>query len=155
MGLSEEPPAGASEDGLEDEPEDGVLAHGGALEAFGDSAEARALLGGLRAVLGDRAAREGVLQRFRGAGGPGGGQGSLALPAVRPGLDPLPPGVTAWEPLWCGGDRAQGGGRPRGPGTCLLAELLRRTRALGPRGAPGQEAGSTSGGGSRCLTQPR
>ncbi|KAM5305967.1 tubulin-specific chaperone D isoform 2-T2 [Glossophaga mutica] len=65
MGLSEEPPAGASEDGLEDQPEDGVLAQGGALEAFGDSAEARALLGGLRAVLGDRAAREGVLQRFR------------------------------------------------------------------------------------------
>ncbi|XP_053517293.1 tubulin-specific chaperone D isoform X4 [Artibeus jamaicensis] len=65
MGLSEEPPAGAAEDGLEDEPEDGVRAHGGALEAFGDSAEARALLGGLQAVLGDRAAREGVLQRFR------------------------------------------------------------------------------------------
>ncbi|XP_053767028.1 tubulin-specific chaperone D isoform X2 [Desmodus rotundus] len=65
MGLSEEPPAGAPEDGLEDEQEDGVLAQGGALEAFGDSAEARALLGGLRAVLGDRAAREGALQRFR------------------------------------------------------------------------------------------
>ncbi|XP_054449170.1 tubulin-specific chaperone D [Pteronotus mesoamericanus] len=65
MGLSEEPPAGAPEDELEDGPEDGALARGGALEAFGDSAEARALLGGLRAVLGDRGAREGVLQRFR------------------------------------------------------------------------------------------
>ncbi|XP_070417334.1 tubulin-specific chaperone D isoform X2 [Equus przewalskii] len=61
MALSEEPAAGAREDGAEE----GALARGGVLEAFGDGAETRELLGRLRAVLGDRAAREGVLERFR------------------------------------------------------------------------------------------
>ncbi|XP_022379305.1 tubulin-specific chaperone D isoform X2 [Enhydra lutris kenyoni] len=61
MALGEEPAAGAPEDGAEEE----ALAHGGALEAFGESAEIRALLGRLRAVLGDRAAQEGALERFR------------------------------------------------------------------------------------------
>lgn len=65
MALGEEPATGAPEDGAEDE----ALARGGALEAFGESAETRALLGRLRAVLGDRAAREGALERFRGARG--------------------------------------------------------------------------------------
>ncbi|XP_059235927.1 tubulin-specific chaperone D isoform X2 [Mustela nigripes] len=61
MALGEEPAASAPEDGAEEE----ALAHGGALEAFGESAETRALLGRLRAVLGDRAAQEGALERFR------------------------------------------------------------------------------------------
>nr|XP_055174280.1 tubulin-specific chaperone D-like [Nyctereutes procyonoides] len=61
MALGEERAAGAPEDGAEDE----VLARGSALEAFGESAETRALLGRLREVLGDRAAREGALERFR------------------------------------------------------------------------------------------
>ncbi|XP_070340005.1 tubulin-specific chaperone D isoform X5 [Equus asinus] len=61
MALSEEPAAGAREDGAEE----GALARGGVLEAFGDGAETRELLGRLRAVLGDRAAREGALERFR------------------------------------------------------------------------------------------
>ncbi|KAF0887111.1 TBCD protein, partial [Crocuta crocuta] len=61
MALGEEPAAGAPEDRAEDE----ALARGGALESFGESAETRALLGRLRAVLGDRAAREGALERFR------------------------------------------------------------------------------------------
>ncbi|XP_032726201.1 tubulin-specific chaperone D isoform X3 [Lontra canadensis] len=61
MALGEEPAAGAPEDGAEEE----ALAHGGALEAFGESAETRALLGRLRAVLGDLAAQEGALERFR------------------------------------------------------------------------------------------
>nr|XP_045746113.2 tubulin-specific chaperone D [Mirounga angustirostris] len=61
MALGEEPAAGAPEDGAEDE----ALARGGALEAFGEGAEVRALLGRLWKVLGDRAAREGALERFR------------------------------------------------------------------------------------------
>ncbi|XP_019517416.1 PREDICTED: tubulin-specific chaperone D isoform X1 [Hipposideros armiger] len=61
MAVGEELAADAPEDG----PEDGALACGGALESFGDSAETRALLGRLRALLGDRAAREGALERFR------------------------------------------------------------------------------------------
>ncbi|XP_026339570.1 tubulin-specific chaperone D isoform X2 [Ursus maritimus] len=61
MALGEEPATGAPEDGAEDE----ALARGGALEVFGESAETRALLGRLRTVLGDRAAREGALERFR------------------------------------------------------------------------------------------
>ncbi|XP_032285686.1 tubulin-specific chaperone D isoform X3 [Phoca vitulina] len=61
MALGEEPAAGAPEDGAEDE----ALARGGALEAFGEGAEIRALLGSLWKVLGDRAAREGALERFR------------------------------------------------------------------------------------------
>ncbi|XP_024902820.1 tubulin-specific chaperone D isoform X2 [Pteropus alecto] len=65
MALNEKPAAGAPEDGMEDGPEDGALALGGTLESFGDSAETRALLGRLRTVLGDRSAREGVLERFR------------------------------------------------------------------------------------------
>ncbi|XP_036125871.1 tubulin-specific chaperone D isoform X1 [Molossus molossus] len=67
MGVSEEP--GAPEDGMEngseDGPEDGALARGGCFEAFGDSAETRALLGRLPELLGDGAVREGALQRFR------------------------------------------------------------------------------------------
>ncbi|XP_066237763.1 tubulin-specific chaperone D isoform X2 [Saccopteryx leptura] len=65
MDLSEELPAGAQKDGLEDGPEDGALARGGALEAFNDSAETRALLGRLQAVFKDRTAWESTLQRFR------------------------------------------------------------------------------------------
>nr|KAF6459248.1 tubulin folding cofactor D [Rousettus aegyptiacus] len=65
MALNEQPAAGAPEDGMEDGPEDGALALGGTLESFGDSAETRALLGRLRAVLGDHSAREGALERFR------------------------------------------------------------------------------------------
>nr|XP_060503670.1 tubulin-specific chaperone D [Panthera onca] len=61
MALGEEPAAGAPEDGAEDE----ALARGGFLESFCESAETRALLARLPAVLGDRAAREGALERFR------------------------------------------------------------------------------------------
>lgn len=74
MALGEEPAAGAPEDGAEDE----ALARGGALEAFGEGAEIRALLGSLWKVLGDRAAREGALERFRGARG-----APVRLPGVR------------------------------------------------------------------------
>ena len=63
MALGEEPAAGAPEDGAEDE----ALARGGFLESFCESAETRSLLARLPAVLGDRAAREGALERFRGA----------------------------------------------------------------------------------------
>ncbi|XP_062936879.1 tubulin-specific chaperone D isoform X4 [Cynocephalus volans] len=52
---------GSSAGGAEDE----APACGTALEAFGESAESRALLGRLRAVHGDLAAREVVEQRFR------------------------------------------------------------------------------------------
>lgn len=77
MALSEEPVAGASEDPaedpvedpVEDAAEDAALACGAALESFGESAETRELLGRLPAVLGDRSAREGALERFRGAHG--------------------------------------------------------------------------------------
>ncbi|XP_047614362.1 tubulin-specific chaperone D isoform X2 [Phacochoerus africanus] len=69
MALSEEPapgaPADAAEDRAEDAAEDAALARGAALESFGESAETRELLGRLPAVLGDRAAREGALERFR------------------------------------------------------------------------------------------
>ncbi|KAM9750004.1 tubulin-specific chaperone D isoform 2-T2 [Dama dama] len=73
MALSEEPVAGASEDPaedpvedpVEDAAEDAALACGAALESFGESAETRELLGRLPAVLGDRSAREGALERFR------------------------------------------------------------------------------------------
>ncbi|XP_036159520.1 tubulin-specific chaperone D isoform X2 [Myotis myotis] len=65
MGLDQEPAAGAAEDSPEDSPEDGAPARGGTFEAFGDSAETRALLGRLPEVLGDCAARESALQRFR------------------------------------------------------------------------------------------
>uniref|UniRef100_A0A8C3W5F8 Tubulin-specific chaperone D n=1 Tax=Catagonus wagneri TaxID=51154 RepID=A0A8C3W5F8_9CETA len=69
MALSEEPAPGAPEDPaegrLEDAAEDAALARGAALESFGESAETRELLGRLPAVLGDRAAREGALERFR------------------------------------------------------------------------------------------
>uniref|UniRef100_A0A8C6FY43 Tubulin-specific chaperone D n=1 Tax=Moschus moschiferus TaxID=68415 RepID=A0A8C6FY43_MOSMO len=69
MALSEEPAAGAAEDPaedpLEDAAEDAALACGAALESFGESAETRELLGRLPAVLADRSAREGALERFR------------------------------------------------------------------------------------------
>ncbi|XP_072796049.1 tubulin-specific chaperone D isoform X2 [Vicugna pacos] len=69
MALSEEPAAGApedpAEDRAEDAAEDAALARGAALESFGESAETRELLGRLRTVVGDRAAREGALERFR------------------------------------------------------------------------------------------
>lgn len=87
MGLKQEPAAGSPEDGPEDGAEDGAPARGGTFEAFGDSAETRALLGRLPGLLGDRAAREGALQRFRGARGPEGGAG--------PGRRPLPRRVAA------------------------------------------------------------
>lgn len=74
MALSEEPAAGAAEDPaedpVEDAGEDAALACGAALESFGESAETRELLGHLPAVLADRSAREGALERFRGAHGP-------------------------------------------------------------------------------------
>ncbi|XP_074200185.1 tubulin-specific chaperone D isoform X2 [Camelus bactrianus] len=70
MALSEEPAAGApedpAEDRAEDAAEDAALARGAALESFGESAETRELLGRLRTVVGERAAREGALERFRG-----------------------------------------------------------------------------------------
>lgn len=81
MALSEEPAAGAPEDG----PEDAALARGSALESFGDSAETRALLGRLRVLLGDRAAREGALERFRGALARGPEAGPPPSPRRRPG----------------------------------------------------------------------
>uniref|UniRef100_A0AAA9U1Z4 Tubulin-specific chaperone D n=1 Tax=Bos taurus TaxID=9913 RepID=A0AAA9U1Z4_BOVIN len=69
MALSEEPAAGAAEDPVEDPVEDAgedaALACGAALESFGESAETRELLGHLPAVLADRSAREGALERFR------------------------------------------------------------------------------------------
>ncbi|XP_055431450.1 tubulin-specific chaperone D isoform X3 [Bubalus kerabau] len=69
MALSEEPAAGAAEDPaedpVEDAGEDAALACGAALESFGESAETRELLGRLPAVLADRSAREGALERFR------------------------------------------------------------------------------------------
>uniref|UniRef100_A0A8D0VGQ4 Tubulin-specific chaperone D n=1 Tax=Sus scrofa TaxID=9823 RepID=A0A8D0VGQ4_PIG len=65
MALSEEPAPGAPADAAEDRAEDAALARGAALESFGESAETRELLGRLPAVLGDRAAREGALERFR------------------------------------------------------------------------------------------
>lgn len=95
MGLDQEPAAGAAEDSPEDSPEDGAPARGGTFEAFGDSAETRALLGHLPEVLGDCAARESALQRFRGACGPSAGPRgarrgeALALRPVRAlGRDP-------------------------------------------------------------------
>ncbi|XP_002723088.2 tubulin-specific chaperone D isoform X1 [Oryctolagus cuniculus] len=61
MDLSKEPVAGARDDEVEEE----ALAYGAALEAFSESAEARALLGGLREAHGERAAREAAVERFR------------------------------------------------------------------------------------------
>nr|XP_005887835.1 PREDICTED: tubulin-specific chaperone D isoform X2 [Bos mutus] len=65
MALSEEPAAAPAEDPVEDAGEDAALACGAALESFGESAETRELLGHLPAVLADRSAREGALERFR------------------------------------------------------------------------------------------
>lgn len=64
MVLSDEPAASAAEEEMEDD----ALSSGAALEAFGESAETRALLGSLPAVHGERAAREVAEERFRGAG---------------------------------------------------------------------------------------
>nr|XP_047302743.1 tubulin-specific chaperone D isoform X5 [Homo sapiens] len=61
MALSDEPAAC----GPEEEAEDETLAFGAALEAFGESAETRALLGRLREVHGGGAEREVALERFR------------------------------------------------------------------------------------------
>ncbi|XP_069339168.1 tubulin-specific chaperone D isoform X2 [Eulemur rufifrons] len=61
MALGDAPAAG----GPDEEAEDDALARGAALEAFGESAETRALLGRLREVHGDRAARELAEERFR------------------------------------------------------------------------------------------
>ncbi|XP_040845817.1 tubulin-specific chaperone D isoform X3 [Ochotona curzoniae] len=61
MALSDEPAAGDPKDEAEEE----APALGPALEAFGESAEVRALLGGLRDVLGERAEREAAQERFR------------------------------------------------------------------------------------------
>ncbi|XP_063655539.1 tubulin-specific chaperone D isoform X2 [Pan troglodytes] len=61
MALSDEPAAG----GPEEEAEDETLAFGAALEAFGESAETRALLGRLREVHGGGPEREVALERFR------------------------------------------------------------------------------------------
>lgn len=114
MALGEEPAASAPEDGAEEE----ALAHGGALEAFGESAETRALLGRLRAVLGDRAAQEGALERFRGARG-----APARLPCVRAVGLQLAPGARLWEPCARGGGGAAG---PRGGGRSLSACRWRR-----------------------------
>ncbi|XP_055448634.1 tubulin-specific chaperone D isoform X2 [Psammomys obesus] len=61
MVLSEEPAAGAAEEDVEED----ALVRGAALEAFGESAETRALLSSLPAVHGERAAREVAEERFR------------------------------------------------------------------------------------------
>lgn len=66
MVLSNEPAASAAE---EEEVEDDALVRASALEAFGESAETRALLRSLPAVHSERAAREVAEERFRGAGG--------------------------------------------------------------------------------------
>ncbi|XP_063473164.1 tubulin-specific chaperone D isoform X3 [Symphalangus syndactylus] len=60
MALSDEPAAG----GPEEEAEDETLAFGAALEAFGESAETRALLGRLREVHDGGAESEVALERF-------------------------------------------------------------------------------------------
>lgn len=76
MVLSDEPAATtAAED--EEEVENDVLSSGAALEAFGESAETRALFGSLPAMHGERAAREVAVERFRGARG-----ASSCCPAV-------------------------------------------------------------------------
>ena len=72
MGAVEDP----VEDRAEDAAEDAALACGASLESFGESAETKELLGRLPAVLGDRAALEGALERFRGARGPEEGRGA-------------------------------------------------------------------------------
>ncbi|XP_064126499.1 tubulin-specific chaperone D isoform X1 [Loxodonta africana] len=66
MALSDEPAAvdpGAQEEDAGREPD--ALARGGVLESFGESAETRELLGRLRDVHGELAAREVALERFR------------------------------------------------------------------------------------------
>lgn len=68
MVLSDEPAATTAAE-EEEEVEDAALSSGAALEAFGESAETRALLGSLPAVHGERAAREVAEERFRGACG--------------------------------------------------------------------------------------
>lgn len=81
MALSDLPVAGAAEEEAEDE----ALARGAALEAFGESVEIRALLGRLRVVHGERAAREVAEERFRGAGRTGrAGEGGSPTPTPTP-----------------------------------------------------------------------
>jgi hypothetical protein len=65
MVLSNEPAASAAEEEVEDD----ALVRASALEAFGESAETRALLRSLPAVHRERASREVAEERFRGAGG--------------------------------------------------------------------------------------
>lgn len=65
MVLSNEPAASAAEEEVEDD----ALVRASTLEAFGESAETRALLRSLPAVHGERASREVAEERFRGAGG--------------------------------------------------------------------------------------
>lgn len=65
MVLSNEPAASAAEEEVEDD----AVVRASTLEAFGESAETRALLRSLPAVHGERASREVAEERFRGAGG--------------------------------------------------------------------------------------
>lgn len=85
MALSDEPAAG----GPEEEAEEETLVFRAALEAFGESAETRALLGRLREVHGGGVAREVALERFRGAWA-----GSRARFLPQPGLGA--PGALSW-----------------------------------------------------------
>lgn len=142
MALGEEPAAGAPEDGAEEE----ALAHGCALEAFGESAETRALLGRLRAVLGDRAAQEGAVERFRGARG-----APARLPCVRAVGLQLAPGAHLWEP--CARGRPESSAFPRrrlcgpggGDGRSRRAPACRRQR----RGRAGEQMAVRPGDGPR------
>ncbi|KAL1779263.1 tubulin-specific chaperone D [Sigmodon hispidus] len=61
MVLSDEPATSTAEEEVEDD----ALSSSTAMEAFGESAETRALFGSLPAVHGERAAREVVVERFR------------------------------------------------------------------------------------------
>jgi hypothetical protein len=92
MSLTDSPAAMALSDvSANEEPEEDAPACGAALEAFGEGAEIRELLGRLRAVHGELVAREVAEQRFRGAGGSGGGRGD---PDREGGIE-LPPAVAA------------------------------------------------------------
>lgn len=145
MALSEEPAAGAPDNGPEDGLEDAALARGSALESFGDSAETRALLGRLRALLGDRAAREGALERFRGALARGPEAGPASLPrGARPGS-----GAVQGRPLpeAAGGGRLpafRGQGCPRRPQLCVWSGSWGAPRSAGPEARSFTEGASRS-----------
>lgn len=140
MAVGEELAADAPEDG----PEDGALACGGALESFGDSAETRALLGRLRALLGDRAAREGALERFRGAcarGPEAGGGGPRPTGASRGCCGPGPasfPRRRPCEPVLC-----EGGGRLPAPVSLDLRGLHGHGCHAAPRPRCGWRGGAS------------